>query len=219
MGFLEAAVVIYLREIIYPEGFSFPLNPFPPDIILTEILREAATIVMLLYIGYISGKRFSERFAWFIYCFAVWDIFYYVFLKVLIGWPESLLTWDILFLIPVQWTAPVLAPLITSLSMITLTCVIICYSKERLIRISLREWGGLITGAIILFLSFIWDYLSFMLKHFRVSEIIFSQDKDNIVGMFLTYIPERFPWFMFLSGQIIIIIIIILIWRRIYRSG
>ncbi len=219
MGLLEAAVVIYLREILYPEGFAFPLRPIPPDILLTEILREAATIIMLVSIGYLLGKTLAEKFAWFIYCFAVWDIFYYVFLKALIGWPESLMTWDILFLIPVQWTGPVLAPLIISLSMIALACVIIWYSKDRLIRISLRKWAGLITGAIILFLSFIWDYSSFMLRHFRLSEILFSQDKDSIVSMSLTFIPEHFPWFIFLSGQILIIMVTILIWRRIYRSG
>jgi len=216
MGFLEAAVVIYLRD---PEGFAFPLKTIPPDIILTEIIREAATIIMLMSIGFLLGKNLAERFAWFIYCFAVWDIFYYVFLKALIGWPESILTWDILFLIPVQWTGPVLAPLIVSLSMMALASVIICYSKNRLIRISLREWAGLITGSILLFLSFIWDYSLFMLRYFRLSEIIFSQDKDSLVSMSLTFIPERFPWLIFLSGQILIIIVTIMILVRIRRSG
>ena len=100
MGFLECAVVIYMREILYPGGFEFPLAAIEGDLALTEILREAATMVMLLAIGLMAGRNRSERFAWFLYSFAVWDIFYYVFLKILIGWPSSLLTWDILFLIP-----------------------------------------------------------------------------------------------------------------------
>src|SRR5580700_10847047 len=110
MGFLEAAVVIYLRKMYYPNGFHFPLTVVEPDIGLTEFLREAATVIMLLAIGILTGKNTSQKFGIFLFCFAIWDIFYYVFLKMLIGWPASLLDWDILFLIPVPWVGPVLAP-------------------------------------------------------------------------------------------------------------
>ena len=81
MGFLESAVVIYLRKIYYPNGFSLPLVAIDKDILLTELLREAATIIMLLTVGIIAGKTKVSRFAYFIFCFGVWDIFYYVFLK------------------------------------------------------------------------------------------------------------------------------------------
>ena len=118
MGFLETAVVIYMRDLLYPDGFSFPLVPIPADLALTEILREAATLIMLLTIAILNAKTFSERFAWFIYAFAIWDIFYYIFLKIMILWPESLMTWDILFLIPTTWTGPVISPVIVSFSMI-----------------------------------------------------------------------------------------------------
>jgi len=99
-GFIEAAVVVYLRLHFYPEGFTFPLAEMPGPVILTEVAREAATIIMLACIGWIAGRRFLDRFAYFAFAFGVWDIFYYVFLKVILGWPESLLTWDVLFLIP-----------------------------------------------------------------------------------------------------------------------
>ena len=79
MGFLESAVVIYLRRMYYPHGFSFPLQPMPHDIAIVEIWREAATIIMLLAIGILAGRKPSEKFAWFVISFAVWDIFYYVF--------------------------------------------------------------------------------------------------------------------------------------------
>src|SRR5579859_4688314 len=125
MGFLETAVVVYLRKIYYPHGFQFPLTPVDPDIGLVEFLREAATIIMLVGIGIIAGKNTSQKFAIFLYCFAVWDIFYYVFLKLLLGWPESLFTWDILFLIPVPWVGPVLAPSIVALTMIAFALVTI----------------------------------------------------------------------------------------------
>ena len=85
MGYLECTVVVYLREIYYPGGFNFPLAPIDKPIAITEIGREAATLVMLLGIGFLAGKTAVQRFAYFIYSFAIWDIFYYVFLKVLTG--------------------------------------------------------------------------------------------------------------------------------------
>ena len=125
MGFLEAAVVVYMREILYPAGFEFPLSPIPVNLALTELFRELATMIMLLSIGFLAARRFSTGFAWFIYSFAIWDIFYYVFLWAILGWPESLMTWDVLFLIPTTWTGPVLAPLVLSLTMILLAMIIL----------------------------------------------------------------------------------------------
>ena len=130
MGLLESAVVIYLRDILYPGGFEFPLNPVRPDLVWTEILRELATLVMLLGVGILAGRNLAERFAWFMYSFAVWDIFYYAFLRVLIGWPESLMTWDVLFLLPVTWTGPVITPLIVSATMIFFALIIILAGRE-----------------------------------------------------------------------------------------
>ena len=131
MGFLESAVVVYLRDILYPGGFDFPLSPIPVDLAVTELLREVATLVMLVTIGILVSNRFSTGFAWFIYSFAIWDIFYYVFLKLLLGWPESLFTWDVLFLIPTTWTGPVLSPVLVSLSMILLALVILLRVVDR----------------------------------------------------------------------------------------
>src|ERR1700761_8169944 len=82
MGFLEAAVVIYLRYLLYPKGFSFPLVTMQPQLGIVELWREAATIIMLLAIGMIAGKNKAERLAYFLFSFAVWDILYYVFLYI-----------------------------------------------------------------------------------------------------------------------------------------
>ena len=131
MGFFEAAVVIYLRKLMYPAGFSFPLAPIEHGLAVTEILREAATLIMLLSAGILAGRYATERFAWFIYAFAIWDIFYYIFLKLLIGWPESFMTWDILFLIPATWVGPVITPVIVSLSMIVLAAVVLFFLLQR----------------------------------------------------------------------------------------
>jgi hypothetical protein len=56
MGFLEAAVVIYLREMYYPTGFTFPLKGMPIALVKVEVLREAATIIMLVAIAMLASK-------------------------------------------------------------------------------------------------------------------------------------------------------------------
>ncbi len=170
MGFLEAAVVVYMREILYPGGFSFPLSPVPVNLAVTEISREVATLIMLVSIGILAGRKFSTGFAWFIYSFAIWDIFYYVFLKAILGWPESLLTWDVLFLIPTTWTGPVLTPVLISLTMI-LFAMVILYRDERGLesRIPGKIWTGLIAGSLLIIISWILDYSRFMLDHFSLA--------------------------------------------------
>jgi len=131
-GYIEAAVVAYLRQIYFSEGFNIPFYPYLLYIgssvniplylslnhYLIEILREAATMLVLVTFSYLAGKRFLERFAVFLFTFAIWDNCYYIFLFLIIRWPTSLLTMDILFLIPVPWIAPVIVPITASLIMI-----------------------------------------------------------------------------------------------------
>ena len=90
MGFMETAVVVYLRALYYPAGFTVPLVIIPNSIAITEFWREFATIIMLICIGFIYGKTKFSRFAYFIVAFAIWDIFYYLFLYVFLGWPQTL---------------------------------------------------------------------------------------------------------------------------------
>ena len=140
MGYLEAAVVVYLRELYYPDGFyikekvGFPfikfglveeLKPFSKKLILTELGREAATIVMLLTLALIAGYSIKSYIAYFLLLFGIWDIFYYVFLKVILGWPESFSTTDVFFLIPVPWIGPVWLPVLLSLIIISIGLIIL----------------------------------------------------------------------------------------------
>jgi hypothetical protein len=205
IGFLETSVVVYLRALLYPGGFAFPLAPMSESLALTEILREAATLIIILSIGYITGKNFTTRFAWFLYIFAMWDLFYYVFLKLLLNWPESWLTWDILFLIPTTWVGPVICPVIVSISMIVLAMLILkSDSRHHSAVIHRAEWALLITGSIILILSFTWEYSGFILKRYSFSQIWSIPTKELLVYA-QTYIPEKFNWFLFFLGQAIII--------------
>jgi hypothetical protein len=209
MALLESAVVIYLREIMYPDGFRFPLAPVLPHLLLTEILREAATLVMLVCIGLLAGKRFSEKFAWFIYSFAVWDIFYYVFLWVLSGWPESLMTWDVLFLIPATWTGPVVSPLILTLIMILFAWFILSAAEQgKNTRIKVIEWAGLSAGSGIVVTAFMTDYLKHMLKAFAPGELLRAGD-PRIMEVAQQYVPESFPWLLFTAGTVVILAAVI----------
>ena len=112
MAFVESAVVVYLRALYPRRGFT----AVSPLIYRIEVLREAATILMLLAVAYLAFETLTLRVATFFWIFAVWDVSYYVFLKLLLGWPASLGTYDVFFLIPVPWVGPVWLPLVLSLA-------------------------------------------------------------------------------------------------------
>ncbi len=117
-GYVEAAVVTYLRALYYPGGFVFPLRQIPTAMITIEFFREAATIVMLVAVGYLTGRKRWGRFGGFLVAFGVWDIAFYCWLKVILNWPSSLFDWDILFLIPLPWIGPVIAAVTIALVMV-----------------------------------------------------------------------------------------------------
>lgn len=214
MGLLECVVVIYLRELYYPEGFSFPLKNMDTQMLGIELLRETATLLMLLSVGMIAGRTGTEKFAWFIFAFAVWDIFYYVFLKLLTGWPESLMTWDILFLIPATWVGPVLAPLINSLTMIALARVLVMSGKPGRPVIIPLEWILLIAGSLIVIFAYTLDYMNFMNSRFSFSDFFNPSMKEKIIETACGFVPIRFPWVIFLSGVVLHLSAIFSIARR-----
>lgn len=220
MAFLESAVVIYIRELLYPDGFDFPLATMDSSLALTEILREAATIIMLVGAGVIAGKTFSQRFAWFIFCFAVWDIFYYIFLKLLIGWPSSLFEWDVLFLIPVTWTGPVITPLIVAILMIVLAMVIVIFSGKGIdTSINRSEWILLISGAIVLIISFAWDYSGFILNYYSLSELWNIPDRDVFFDLSIKYVPRKFNYYIYIPGVFIITAVIVKYYMRLKKDS
>jgi len=151
-AYIEAAVVVYLRAIFYPNGFTFPITNFlempgAGRYLLKEIGREVATVVLMLTASWLMASNWRQRLGYFLIIFAVWDIFFYLWLKVLINWPASLLDWDVLFLIPLTWASPVLAPVITSLTML-LTASLLLSSKT--IKLTRPGTAGLITAVLII---------------------------------------------------------------------
>ena len=135
-GYLEAAVVSYLRVLHEPVRQRFhpgraPEQLFPlltpeqvrsvgPEltrIIAIELGREAATLVMLAALALAVAENSGQWAGAFALAFGTWDLAFYAGLKVILGWPASMGTWDILFLIPVPWAAPVLAPSLVAAAM------------------------------------------------------------------------------------------------------
>ena len=137
-AFVEAAVVVYLRQLLGASvptvnkneillllpgiAFTQPQTALriinDSDLLNVELIREAATLVMLMSVALLAGRRMGEKVAFFFLAFAVWDIFYYVFLRLTVGWPQSLTDIDTFFLLPVPWIGPVFVPILISLFLI-----------------------------------------------------------------------------------------------------
>jgi hypothetical protein len=159
-AYIESAVVVYLRALFHPDGFAFPLQAFDVTslgrrLLLTEIGREAATLVLILTAAWLFGKRRQEQAAYVLVIFAVWDVFYYVWLNILLGWPASLMDWDVLFLIPVVWASPVLYPILVSATMFAFAVAILYRgARNRPLVITLTDWLAWIAATLIIVVSF-----------------------------------------------------------------
>jgi hypothetical protein len=117
MAHFEGVVVVYLRKalgMLDSESNKESIEKFPKRFLRIEMTREAATIMMLVIISYISGVTWIEKGIFFLWTFAFWDLFYYLSLYILIKWPPTLTTIDVLFLIPKPWIAPVWFPISVS---------------------------------------------------------------------------------------------------------
>ena len=195
MAAVEAAVVVYLRELYYPEGFSFPLKLMPPGILAVEVGREAATLVMLVSAAYLAGARFWERAGYFAFLFGVWDIGYYVWLRIMIGWPATLLDWDILFLIPIPWLGPVIAPVLLALLMIVT--------------------GALVARRAAAVRPIVLDRFDWLLGVLATAAIVYSFLHDTGAGLRFE-MPRPYPYFLLIAGMILYAVAAVRIIRRSY---
>jgi hypothetical protein len=137
MALLEAVVVVYIRGLIQITDDHVALGSYAR----METWREAATLVMLAAMGWLAGRQRIERWAYGLFAFGIWDIFYYVWLKMLVDWPASLLAWDVLFLIPLRWWGPVLSPMLIAF----LICVVAVLA---IVRLELGERLGITRGRV-----------------------------------------------------------------------
>jgi hypothetical protein len=161
MAFLEAVVVVYIRGLLRITNDHVALGPY----VTMEMWREAATIVMLAAVGWLAGRRLVDRLAYGLFAFGLWDIWYYVWLKVLTGWPETLLSWDVLFLIPLRWWGPVLSPVLIA-ALICASAVLVVTRMERGQRLEITpvNVGSLAAGGLLALYVFMSDSLHALLQ-------------------------------------------------------
>jgi len=187
MAWVEAAAVMYLR---IPAD---RVQPYQPDPLPTlhalgpiELVREVATLLMLAAVAGLAGRDRQSRFGFFLIAFGVWDLGYYLFLHWMGGWPASILDWDILFLLPLPWWGPVLAPVLISLLMITLGALLTHPPFDgRVSKVPRSLWFGAACGALLAVGVFIWDA---------------AQAVPHGISAVLGVLPERFLWPQFLAA-------------------
>lgn len=157
MAFVEAAVVIYLREII-GAGPLFPMREIPATLLAVEVGREAATIVMLLSVAFLSFQGEARRMGAFLLLFSVWDVFYYVWLYVTIGWPAGVGEWDVLFLIPLPWVGPVWSVLVICAGMLVFSVLFLRVPEDA--RFAPGVWGWIcgISGMLTVVATYIREW-------------------------------------------------------------
>ena len=187
MAWVEAAAVMYLR-IPADRVQPYQANPLPTMDALgpIELVREIATLLMLAAVAGLAGRDRQSRFGFFLIAFGLWDLGYYLFLHWMGGWPASILDWDILFLLPLPWWGPVLAPVLISLLMITLGTLLAHPTFDGSVStIPPSLWVGAACGALFAVGVFIWDA---------------AQAMPHGIPAVLAVLPERFLWPQFLAA-------------------
>ena len=114
MGILEAICVVYIRKIIFPPDGNITNIPISNFNFTLEAIRESMTIIMITTLSILAAFNWRTRLATFFLAFGIWDIFYYVGLKIFLDWPATIMDWDTLFLIPVAWYSPIIIPVLIS---------------------------------------------------------------------------------------------------------
>jgi hypothetical protein len=204
MAWVESAVVVYLRTLI-GRLEPYQSNPLPVSVGLgqTEVVREVATIVMLSAVGWLAGWTWRSRVGYTMLAFGVWDILYYAFLAVIGPWPHSIWDWDILFLIPLPWWGPVLAPVLIAALMIASGTLVSQFDQPEAPVWPGRLAWGLSFGGI------------------AVALYVFMADAVRVAGQgeqaIRTVLPVWFNWPLFLIALALLSAPIVDVGRQIRR--
>ena len=211
-AWVESAVVVYLRKIYFDGVFKFPLvivweegKHIIDPLIQIEFGREIATIIMLVAIGYVTGKSKLQRFCFFMIAFGIWDIFYYLWLYVMVGWPGSLLTWDLLFYVPLPWVGPVITPVLIAVAMVGAGSLIIYYDeKGYVMRWRLYDMAIELGCGLLIIVAFCWDWKNIL------------QVPGDITR---SGIPNPFAWWLYLPAYLFSITYFAIRLKKILSEG
>jgi hypothetical protein len=208
MAWVESAVVVDLRTLVDRlQPYQTDPLPFVENLGEVELVREIATLIMLAMVGWLAGHSPQTRWGYACLAFGVWDILYYVFLKIIVGWPRSIWDWDILFLLPLPWWGPVIAPVTIAAMMIVFGTLITQFNPpNHQIWPSRRAWIFGFSGAVLALLVF-------------MSEAIRSLDGG--VEAIRAALPTWFNWPVFLIALALLAAPIISASQQIWngRSG
>ena len=185
MAYVEAALVVHLRQIYHAENLAaiFPLRLLTHHDLAIELAREVATIVMIVTVALLAVRDIGRRFAAFVFIFGVWDLFYYLWLKLLIDWPQTWLEWDVLFLIPWIWLGPWITPAMIALLFTAWgTWVLASNHKPRFTRLSA---GLFLVGTALSLTAFLWP-----------AALSLPGGEQAFDG----YQPGDFPWLLYSAG-------------------
>jgi hypothetical protein len=187
MACIEASLVVYLRELYYPDDRRtiFPLRLMSNEHLAFEFPREVATLLMILSVSWLSEKNAMRRFAAFVFVFGLWDVFYYVWLKAFIGWPVSFTEWDVLFLIPWPWFGPWMAA--AAIAVLFTAWGGWVLSSDHTPLFNRRAVLPFVAGALAALAAFLlpgWPLLALGAEGFR------------------GYVPGSFAWWLYIPGWI-----------------
>ncbi|MDZ7361340.1 MAG: hypothetical protein ONB46_11525 [candidate division KSB1 bacterium] len=206
MAWVESAVVVDLRTLVDRlEPYQTDPLPFVANLGEVELVREIATLIMLAAVGCLAGHSRQTKWGYAFLAFGVWDIFYYVFLKIIVGWPRSIWDWDILFLLPLPWWGPVIAPVTIAAMMIIFGILITQFNPPaHPIWPSRRAWIFGLSGAVLALLVFMSDAI---------------RSIGGGVEAIRTTLPTWFNWPVFLIALALMAVPIISASRQIWNGG
>lgn len=188
-AYVEATIVVYLRQMYGIHDLLRDIPAFDPKIAFVEVGREFSTLLMLLAVGWAAGRSLQTRLGFAFFAFGLWDIFYYIWLKLFINWPESLLAPDILFLLPLPWWGPVIGPvLIAVLMVIGGSLAVITADRDYTVRFSIYEGITLFGGILVMLYSFMENSLAAL-----------PADAETLSQLR----PSTFNWPLYLFGLIV----------------
>lgn len=199
MAYVEAALVVHLRHLYYADDplTLFPLRLLSHTDLAIELIREVATILMLVTVALLAERDNGRRFAAFVYIFGIWDLGYYGFLKLLIDWPQTWLEWDVLFLLPWPWFGPWLAPAAIALLFTGWgTWILLSERQPRFTRVSASLFVG---GSVLGLAAFLMPAASLLAR----GEIAFQD-----------YQPGYFAWGFYVPGLILMALGLLYVMRN-----